>query len=343
MVVLYFISTVGVSMENRVSDAWMPADQCRSGLRYVGLGLLLALVVVLATFSPSTHAAAEPVAVQVKSVTLPGISEKGYRGRTAVTPYVVIQSEDALERFCGRWPRVIDAILIAFEDAPVDLKDKAADLASRQDELGKHIEEAVGVSVFKKLYLVAGSKRPGAGTEKKSSRFATRECQPIEYLPWEKEMPEPIRQAAKSVVSSQQSAPPTTSEETGSTSDLVANEPVREMPAKPFPAAPVRDKGPSWVVIAIALVAMSGITIIVGSYIGYQVAKIRRDRRRKDRRMKKKDRRSGLERRLAEGPLPDEGDRRSGQDRRTGKDRRDELDRRAKRDRRDEAAEEAKV
>ncbi len=40
--------------------------------------------------------------------------------------------------------------------------------------------------------------------------------------------------------------------------------------------------------IAIALVAISGVTIIVGSYIGYQVAKIRRDRRRKDRRMKKK-------------------------------------------------------
>lgn len=326
-------------MKNRVSDASIPADQCSSGVRYVRIALLSTLMFVFATISLSTHAAAEPVAVQIKSVTIPGISEKGYRGRTAVTPYVVVQSEDVLERFCGRWPRVIDAILIAFENAPVDLKDKAADLASRQDELGRHIEEAVGISVFQNLYLVAGAKRPGAGTEKKSSRFATRQCQPIEYLPWEKEMPEPIRQAAKSIVSSQQSAPPTTSEETESTSGIDAGEPVREIPAKPFPAAPVREKGPSWVVIAIALAAMSGITIIVGSYIGYQVAKIRRDRRRKDRRMKKKDRRSGLERRLAEGPLPDEGDRRSGQDRRTGKDRRDELDRRAKRDRRDVEAE----
>ena len=92
--------------------------------------------------------------------------------------------------------------------------------------------------------------------------------------------------------------------------------------------------------IAVALIAMSGVTIIVGSYIGYQVAKIRRDRRRKERRMKKKDRRSGLERRLAQGPIPLEGERRSGIDRRSGLDRREvEKERRAHRDRRDEEME----
>jgi hypothetical protein len=182
--------------------------------------------------------------------------------------------------------------------------------------LGKHIEEAVGVGVFNQLYLVAGSKRPAAGTEKKSSEFATRECQPIQYLPWEKEMPEPILRVTESIVSSGQIALSAASEQTGPAAEVEASEPVRELPSKPFPAAPIREKGPSWIVIAIALVAMSGVTIIAGSYIGYQVAKIRHDRRRKDRRMKKKDRRSGLERRLAEGPLPDEGDRRAKRDRR---------------------------
>lgn len=329
-------------MKNRISDAWVPVNQCRRNVRSLCVTLLLALVLGFMTLPLHSNAAAEPVAIQMKSINLPGISEKGYRGRTAVTPYVLIQDEDVIERFCGRWPRVIDAMLIAFENAPVDLKDKAADLASRQDALGKHIEEAVGVDVFTKLYLVSGSKRPAAGTKKKSSKFGTRDCQPIQFLPWEKEMPEPIRRVTESIVSSGQTNEPAASEQTGSAAEIEASEPIRELPSKPFPAAPIRDKGPSWVVIAIALVAMSGITIIVGSYIGYQVAKIRRDRRRKDRRMKKKDRRSGLERRLAEGPLPDEGDRRAGQERRTGKDRRDELDRRAKRDRRDlEAAEEA--
>lgn len=327
-------------MKNRIGDKWMPANQCFSNVRSLCVAVLLAVVFGLFTWPLNSNAAAEPVAIQLKTMTLPGISEKGYRGRTAVTPYVLLENEDVIERFCGRWPRVVDAILIAFENAPVDLKDKEADLASRQDALGKHIEEAVGIGVFNKLYLVAGSKRPAAGTEKMSSRFGTRECQPIQYLPWEKEMPEPVRRAAESIVSSGQTTQ-SVSEQTAAASEVDASEPVRELPSKPFPAAPIREKGPSWIVIAIALVAMSGITIIVGSYIGYQVAKIRRDRRRKDRRMKKKDRRSGLERRLAQGPLPEEGERRSGQDRRTGKDRRDALDRRAKRDRREEEAAQA--
>lgn len=328
-------------MKNRIGDALMPENLYRRNVHSFCTVVLLALVFGFLTLPLHSNAAAEPVAIQMKSINLPGISEKGYRGRTAVTPYVLVQSEDVIERFCGRWPRVIDAILIAFENAPVDLKDKAADLALRQDDLGKHIEEAVGTGVFTKLYLVGGSKRRADGTKIKSSKFGTRDCQPIQYLPWEKEIPEPVRRAAESMVSSGQTTQSAASEQTESASEIEAREPIRELPSKPFPAAPIRDKGPSWIVIAIALVAMSGITIIVGSYIGYQVAKIRRDRRRKDRRMKKKDRRSGLERRLAEGPLPDEGDRRSGQDRRTGKDRRDALDRRAKRDRRDEAAEEA--
>ncbi len=48
-----------------------------------------------------------------------GDIREGYRGRTGVTPYVLLQNEDVIERFCGRWPRVVDAILIAFENAPL--------------------------------------------------------------------------------------------------------------------------------------------------------------------------------------------------------------------------------
>lgn len=284
----------------------------------------------------------DTVAIQLKSLGLPAISDKGYRGRTTVTPYVEIVSEDVIQRFCGRWPRVIDAILIAFEVEPVDLKDKDADLASRQSDLGRQIEESVGTGVFKRLHLVSGSKRRGVGTEMKSSKFGTNDCQPIEYLPWEKPFSKEVKEAAQSITTAETPSASTT-EENSSERELAADEefkePIRELPAKSFPSAPIVGTGPPWIVIVIALIAMSGFTIVIGSYIGYQVAKIRRDRRRKERRMKKKDRRSGLERRLAEGPLPEEGERRTGEDRRSGIDRRElAKDRRANRDRRDEAA-----
>lgn len=299
------------------------------------ISIICAVFTLIISGPVNAQSSDDGVAVQLKSIGLPAISEKGYRGRTTVTPYIVVQNEDVISRFCGRWPRVVDAILIAFEEAPVILKDKDSDLASRQDSLGNHIEEAVGVGVFKKLYLVAGSKRRTEGTEVFSSKFATRDCQPIKYLPWEKEIPKPVRQAAETIVSSQ----PTPAEPDVEPAPDV-DEPVRDTPAKPFPAPPKIGHGPSWIVIAVALIAMSGVTIVVGSYIGYQVAKIRRDRRRQERRLKKKGRRSGLERRLAQGPLPEEGERRSGKDRRSGLDRREvEKERRANRDRRDEEME----
>lgn len=307
-------------------------------------GALLALVVI----TVSAQAAAErddgSVAIQLKSIGLPAISEKGYRGRTTVTPYIEVTNEDAIERFCGRLPRVVDAILIAFEEKPVDLKDKNGDLASRQGDLGRHIEEAVGTGVFKRLHLVAGSKRRGAGSEMISSRYGTRDCQPVAYLPWEKPSPKELGTVAESATNAQPvttAGPETAGQGTATTTEQTIAEPIRELPAKSFPAPPIVGKGPSWIVITIALIAMSGFTIVIGSYIGYQVAKIRRERRRKDRRMKKKDRRSGLERRLAEGPLPEGGERRTGADRRSGIDRRDAQDRRSKRDRRDEVGDNA--
>lgn len=325
-------------MKKRIGDPRMPDDQFGLGLMMAWrlcLGILCTVMTLISSAPLSAKATDDGVAIQLKSIGLPGITDKGYRGRTTVTPYIVVQNKDVIERFCGRWPRVVDAVLIAFEEAPVDLKNKETDLASRQDSLGKHIEEAVGVGVFKNLYLVSGSKRRADGTEIMSSKFGTRDCQPIKYLPWEKVVPKPVRQAAESVVKSQ----PTVAESKAEPTPEVAK-PVRETPAKPFPSAPKMDKGPSWMLIAVALIAMSGVTIIVGSYIGYQVAKIRRDRRRKERRMKKKDRRSGLERRLAQGPIPLEGERRSGIDRRSGLDRREvEKERRANRDRRDEEME----
>lgn len=331
-------------VKKSISDLWgQIVHRNRGGWALIGRFMsVICMIMTLMLSGPLlAQNSDEIVAIQLKTVGLPGITDKGYRGRLTVTPYVEVLNKDVIQRFCGRWPRVIDAILIAFEETPVDLKDKAADLASRQDALGKHIEEAVGIGVFKQLYLVVGSKRRAAGTEVMSSKFGTRECQPIKYLPWEKEVSAPVRQITESIITSQETVQPSVEEQSVETPSEVS-EPIRETPAKPFPSAPKIDTGPSWIVITIALIAMSGVTIVVGSYIGYQVAKIRRDRRRKERRQKKKDRRSGLERRLAQGPIPLEGDRRSGIDRRSGLDRREvEKERRANRDRREAAAEEA--
>lgn len=303
--------------------------------------MIVAFVSVAAAVPATAQQDDESIAIQLKSLGLPAISQKGYRGRTTITPYIEVIDEDAVERFCGRLPRVLDAILIAFEENPVILENKTTDLAGRQDELGRHIEEAVGIGVFKRLHLVAGSKRRGAGSELVSLRSGTRECQPIAYLPWEKPSPQKPVEITESIFDAKADAAvaeESAAEVASPQAEATVEEPVRELPAKSFPAPPVIASGPSWVVITIALIAMSGFTIVFGSYIGYQVAKIRRDRRRKERRMKK-DRRSGLERRLAQGPLPEEGERRSGKDRRSGIDRRDVQDRRSKRDRREDATE----
>jgi len=93
-----------------------------------------------------------------------------------------------------------------------------------------------------------------------------------------------------------------------------------------FPNEPEKPQSPPWVEITLAVFGLTGLLLVVGSYIGYQVGKVRRDRRRKDRRKMRKERRSGKDRRqLDKGPLPgipdrraSGGERRSGDDRRTG-------------------------
>ena len=86
-------------MKDSIADAWLPAGQCYNNVRSLCETMLLALLLSFVTLPVNSNTASEPVAVQMKSINLPGISEKGYRGRTAITPYVQIQSEDVIERF----------------------------------------------------------------------------------------------------------------------------------------------------------------------------------------------------------------------------------------------------
>lgn len=322
-------------------------------------GCLRAIVMamVLWVLLAAPFAQAEGVAVQLKPVAMTAITEKGYQGRTTFTPYIEVEDAAAVERLCARLPRLMESMLVALEERPVQLANVALDIASRQHMFKLMTDGSVGTGVFRAFYLVQGSKTRGEGTEAYFLDGATRECTPIRYLPWTVSVPAAgalvegaatASQAPALTPSVDPGAPPAREiPPEGAPSPLSEEELARaeaellaDLPEpKPFPGAPpgARRGAPNTVVMALVLLGLAGGMMVVGSYVGYRVAKIRRDRRRRDRRMAKKDRRTGVERRQrADGP-PSSGERRSGDDRRKVKDRRQTEDRRTQNDRRAES------
>lgn len=301
---------------------------------------------------------AEPVAVQIKPVAMPAITEKGYQGRTTFTPYIEVRDAAAVERLCGRLPRLMDAYLVALEERPVQLGDVGLDIASRQDMFKSLADTSVGTGVFKAFYLVRGSKTRGEGTEAYFLDGATRECTPVKYLPWTASVPVP---AAEQAEARQRSAPDTEAAAEPEGADIPTPEimPTGDAPSplsdeqlaraeaelladlpeapKTFPGAPAgaRKQAPGLVETALVLLGIAGVMMVVGSYVGYQVAKARRERRRKERRKARQDRRAGVERRQRSDGPPASGERRAVDERRKTSDRR-KGDRRMKKDRRDE-------
>ena len=296
-----------------------------------------------------------PIAVQFKAMTLPAVSEKGYLGRTSLTPYMLVTDAEALQRVCERLPRLLDVIQIAFDESPVKLDDRVNDLAARQKVLATKIEASLGTGVFEGFYLVQGARRSAEGTEALQVDGGNRDCQPIKYFPWKREVSTIVRDTMAQIAETMAPSP-----ETSTGADATAAQPMpslnetlqpydndplpspeeiaRTMVRK-FSAEPPKPEQPPWGVFALVIMGMAGVMLVIGSYIGYQVAKIRRERRRKDRRKKKKDRRLGQERRLRNDGPPADGERRKDADRRTAKDRR-KQDRRDTSDRRDEPSEE---
>lgn len=301
-------------------------------------------------------ARAETVALQLKPVAMPAITDKGYQGRTTFTPYVEVESEQAAQRLCARLPRFMDAVLVALEDKPVRLADVALDIASRQSDLKALADTSVGTGVFKAFYLLRGSKDRAEGTEAYFIDGTTRECTPIKALPWTVDTPvnaaetvtlppaeTQLQVPAPDAVSDP--APDAPSPLSEAELDRAEAELLADLPTepKPFPGAPAgakRGGSQDFVVMALVILGLGGVMMVLGSYIGYQVAKIRRDRRRRDRRMAKKDRRANVDRRQRNDGPPATGERRQGADRRGGEERRKGEDRRLKKDRRVEPEEE---
>tara|TARA_R110000787_G_scaffold285461_5_gene401261 strand:- start:30513 stop:31592 length:1080 start_codon:yes stop_codon:yes gene_type:complete len=305
-----------------------------------------------------------PIAVQFKAMTLPAVSEKGYLGRTSLTPYMLVTDAEALQRVCARLPRLLDVIQVAFDESPVKLGDRVNDLAARQKVLATKIEASLGTGVFEGFYLVQGSRRSAEGTEALQVDGGNRDCQPIKYFPWKREVPTAVRDTMAKIaetveppleapadVSSEASAampaPAATQQPTPSLNEtlqpydndpLPSPEEIARTMVRKFPPEPPKPEQPPWVMFALVIMGMGGAMLVIGSYIGYQVAKIRRERRRKDRRKKKKDRRLGQERRLRNDGPPTDDERRESAERRAGKDRR-KRDRRDTSDRRDEPPE----
>lgn len=310
---------------------------------------------MLGILLPAVSAHAESVALQLKPVAMTAITEKGYQGRTTFTPYIEVEDAKAVERLCARLPRLMDGILVTLEERPVQLANVALDIASRQHMFKLITDGTIGTGVFRAFYLVQGSKSRGEGTEAYFLDGATRECTPIRYLPWTTSVPvasagdgggvsaipapatavDPSAPPAREIPPEGAPSPLSEEELARAEAELLADLPE----PKPFPGAPpgARREAPNTVVMALVLLGLAGVMMVVGSYVGYRVAKTRRDRRRLERRLAKKDRRTGIERRQrADGP-PAAGERRSGDDRRKVDDRRKAEDRRSKRDRRAEA------
>lgn len=312
--------------------------------------LLSALLVALVLPVGAVHA--ETVALQLKPVAMPAITDKGYQGRTTFTPYIEVESEKAAQRLCERLPRFMDAVLVALEEKPVRLVDVALDIASRQADLKSLADTSVGTGVFRAFYLLRGSKDRAEGTEAYFIDGATRECTPIKALPWTVDAPVNMTENAPAPIleSQPQSATPEAASDiapdapsplTEAELDRAEAELLADLPTepKPFPGAPAgakRGGSQDFVVMALVILGLGGVMMVLGSYIGYQVAKIRRDRRRRDRRKAKKERRSNLDRRQRNDGPPASGERRKGAERRGGAERRQGEDRRLKKDRRAE-------
>ncbi len=289
--------------------------------------------------STNVAAATESIALQLKPLAISAVTEKNYLGRTTATPYMEVTSAAALKRVCSHLPRILDVIVLAFEEKPLRLVDPVGDLMIRQDKLRTKIEDAVGRDVFKAIYMIPGSKSRAEGTEPIAVDGGFNDCQPIKTLPWK--VAASIATGATQPATGESVPQEVIAPSTLSEADLAKAEAelMAENPApKSFPGAPViMDKaGTSWMMIALVLVGLGGLMLVIGSYIGYQVAKIRRERRRIERRKMRKDRRVGQNRRIADAGPPTSGERRGTPDRRKVADRRKDDDRREKRDRRDE-------
>ncbi|MEX0694367.1 MAG: hypothetical protein WD075_07995 [Rhodospirillales bacterium] len=335
----------------------------------LNLKIVLAVCAIILGLLPVAKADENPadtsVALQLKSLAVSAITEKSYLGRITATPYMVVPDAAAVKRVCGRLPRLLDVIVVAFEEQPMRLVDIESDLAGRQDKLRIVIEDTIGRGVFQAFHMVEGSRRRAEGAERVTVEGGTADCQPIKSLPWIKKKPAPSSAPSKAAVelllpqTTGLPAPPSTTPSVPAPASTLPSAPASIPPStlseaelaraeaellaespeqKSFPGAPLipPSKRKSWIMMAIAIVGIGGLMMVIGSYIGYQVAKIRRERRRIERRQMRKDRRAKRDRRVADAGPPASGEKRSGKDRRQSADRRKASDRRGERDRRDE-------
>ncbi len=165
----------------------------------------------------------------------------------------------------------------------------------------------------------------------------TQACQPIEQFPWDAagyKAPTEIKPVPEVVVKNDavRKSPLSESELAAMEAELLAEQPTR----RTFPGEPrlPSSKSPPWVLYSVFVFGLGGVMLIAGSCIGYQVAKIRSERRRQDRRQQRQERRSQTDRRQQQLEMPEGGDRRKGAERREVNDRR-KGSRREARDRRD--------
>lgn len=259
------------------------------------LAFVGAVLLTLSWFVPAM-AQQGPVALQLKPMALTAIAPNGYRGRTTVTVYLEVKDYDAFRYVCRHLPRVIDAIVVAFDQKPMAIEALVARLEDRQGELGGMIEDALGVGVFSRLHVVAGSRRRGEGTRIISIEGDSPDCQGIENIPWTLGLPPDAARRVNAIEAER--AAKRAAIEAAQQASIDASQPLAK-------------RMPDWTLWVLAFLAFAGIGLTIAGYAGFKVGKKkRRDRRQMERRMANPDRRSGEDRRKAESNVVVEPDRR---------------------------------
>ncbi len=282
--------------------------------RYVILLCILSAVMAATAGLSRVSAAESPFAVQLRTMGLQAVSEAGHRGRTVATVYIEVPDQRGFVLLCRNLPRVLDAILLNFEQAPMFVSQRAAVLTDRQLELGALIERSAGEGTFRRMHIVTGSRQRGEGTTVLAIDGGSRDCQPIRNIPWQNETPpdaaqvinafEGERAALRAAALAEQSD--TEAADDGGFQISVA-----------------------WIWI-IALMAIGGFAMIGIAVFLKKSGKRRKDRRAKERRARERraqdDRRAGGTKPSGSSERRAGGERRKGASRRSGRRRlRDRL------------------
>lgn len=261
----------------------------------LSIALALALLAGLSVRAP----AAEPIPMQLESISVPVEVSSGVVGRGYISIFLEVPDEKSVARLCELIPKVQDAISLTFEGHPVRSVDGTYDLAGHARRLRQRLNDSLGGGIVVRLFLRQGISAMASSHELRQVMGTNRGCRALKTLPWEAHMPKADR-----VIPKPKPAGPA----------IVVGQPQMGAGGDEGGGLLAQLLTPIGLFV---MVAVGGFLMLAGGAVGWYVARWRRERRRRQRRgadRRGKDRRQG--RGGYTGPERRQGDRRQG-DRRT--------------------------